>query len=186
MHSSSESASVQVSESTLDMKELLAPYGTEPAFKNRLQNAAVLIVPTDLRPQYYGPVFPDTTREVFQHLRAGLDGIASVDALVRDEEFVDFQFNSEEMNLPVLLVQSALVSLVINILASYIYDRLRIVPGEKSDGRVKSELHIKDGLGAQTLLRYDGPADTFETVVAQCFLNLDLDSENHAPSSNNE
>ncbi len=123
VHASGESSSVQVSESTLDMNDLLAPLDTEPAFKTRLRDAAVLVIPTDLRPEYDGPVFPDTTREVFRRLQEGLEDTATVDALVKDEDYVEYQYNSEQIQLPVLLVHSAVVSFVINILASYVYDR---------------------------------------------------------------
>ncbi len=51
-----------------------------------------------------------------------------------------------------------------------------------SDDRVASEIHVKrDRHGTQVSLRYEGPADTFESAVSQCLLNLDLKCDNEAP-----
>ena len=177
------SASIHVSQSSLDRSVLLARFDRDPAFRNRLQNAAVLIVPTDLRPQYDGPVFPDTTREVFSHLQEGLGDSSIVDAAVRDEDYLEYQFNSEHVILPVLFVEIALVPFVISLLASYVHDRLKRGRGRAADDSVASEVHFRDKNGKQFSLTYEGPVDTYERVVSQAFRDLDLSSDRDTPPS---
>ena len=186
MHKSNGSPSIDVSESILDISALLTPLCNDPTFKTRLQTAAVLIIPTDLRPEYDCPVFPDTTREVLYSLREGLGSSSIVEAAVRDEDYVEYQFNSEHVILPVLFVEFVLAPLVISLLASYVHDRLKKGRGRAADDRVTSEIHVRVANGKQFSLTYEGPADTYERVVSQAFRDLDLSSDRGTPPSKRE
>ena len=63
-----DSPSVQTDVSDLDTNKVFEYFNGDPSFKADLQAATVLLVPSDLRPEYEGPVFPASTREVFRLL----------------------------------------------------------------------------------------------------------------------
>ena len=180
-----DSIPVRVSRSTLPIDTLVASFDSDPTLKDSLQAASVIIVPTDLRPQYEGPVFPNTTREVFQHLQQGVGHRAVVEAAVRDEDYIVFEYRSDEIILPVLFIAyHGLLPLVISLLASYVYDLLKNPNSRKAEGTVKSELHVKDRNGKQLSFKYDGPAATFERVILERFRELRLlPDEDEAPDS---
>ena len=165
---------VQVSESTLPVDELVASFQGYADLEHNLQTATVLIVPTDLCPEYMGPAFPQSTRDVFFILREKLGDRASVEAAVREEDYVEFAFRSDEIILPIVYLAShVLIPLAISILGSFLYDRLkdrRRIEGAK----VKSEVHFKTRDGSQLFLKYEGPVDTFERVTMQHLRGLGL------------
>ena len=170
-----DSPSVQTDVSDLDTNKVFECFNDDPSFKADLQAATVLLVPSDLRPEYEGPVFPTSTREVFRLLSEKLDGQAVVNAAVRDEDYIEFSYRSEDILLPILYIaNSVLLPLVISVLGSYLYNCLKRPNGEQSDGTVKSELHFMKGDETQLYFKYEGPADTFERIALEHFEDLGL------------
>ena len=95
-------ALVQISPSALDVDDLIATFDDSIEFRDRLREAAVLIIPTDLRPEYEGPVFPRGTPEVFRYLSDNMDNYAIVEAAILDEDYIEFEHRSETLILPVI------------------------------------------------------------------------------------
>lgn len=165
--------SIQVESSNLNIASLVKSFGADQDFKHQLEQATVLIVPTDLRPAYDGPCFPSTTRDVFRHLRDSLSGQAVVNAAVRDEDYVEYGYHADEILLPIIFVaKDILLPLVISYIASYVHDACTRRGGSHRDDKVKSELHFKGKDGTQLLVKYDGPSKTFERVMLQCCQDL--------------
>ena len=168
MNRHNESSSIEVCTSTLDVDALLVSFGNDTAFKDELGTADVLIVPTDLSPEYESPVFPDTTREVFRLLSVELEGRAIINAAVKDEDYIEFEYRSEQIILPVLFVTGqALLSVVTGIIGNYLYNRLKRSDDENAEGTVKCELHFKAKDGAQLMYKYEGPVETFQQETLQ-------------------
>lgn len=180
-------ASVQVSPSTLDVHALTATFDDNPEFQDRLTRASVLIVPTDLRPDYDGPVFPIGTPEVFRFLTENLGDQVTVDAAILDKDYIEYEYRSEVLILPVIFVASTvLLPLVVNLLGSFIYDRLNNRRVDKSGATVKSQIHYEGVNGGKFFLEYEGPADTYERVVLQKIDDLESSSNEGGSSPRNE
>ena len=137
-------------------------------FRDRLREAAVLIIPTDLRPEYEGPVFPIGTSEVFRYLSDNMDNHAIVEAAILDEDYIEFEHRSETLILPVIFIaKDVLLLLVVNLLGSFIHERLKTRRVQESEPTVKSKVHYERADGEKFLMDYEGPADTFEKIVLQ-------------------
>ena len=104
-----DNSSVEVSESTLAIDELVASFEGDTEFEHNLQTATVLIVPSNLGPEHKGPAFPQGTRDVFFVLRERLGDGASVEAAVREEDYVEFAFHSDEIILPIVFFASTVL-----------------------------------------------------------------------------
>ncbi|MYC08245.1 MAG: hypothetical protein F4X57_13925 [Chloroflexi bacterium] len=167
--------SVELSASELDTNLLFEDFNDDPSFKAELQAATVLLIPSDLKPEYEGPVFPASTREIFRILSEELKGRAVVNSPIKDEDYVEFEYRSEDILLPVLFIgKLILLPLVISVLGTFLHDRLKKPNIEKSDNTVKSEIHFVHSNGTQLHFKYDGPADTFERTAMEHFENLGL------------
>lgn len=172
--------SVVLSESNLDIGALVASFDDDPELQKNLRAASVLIIPTDLGREHEGPVFPNTTREVYQRLKEELGENAIVEAAIRDEEYEEFLFHSADIYLPVIFItREIIVSGVVNILASYTYDRLRNRGEQSDESTVKSKLHCMDRNGNPLLFEYDGPAENFAPSLLQVLRELGLAREDY-------
>ena len=166
--------SIQMGVSDLDLNVILARFDNDPTFKSELQSADVLLIPTDLSHEYDGIVFPDSTQAVFHLLVTELADQAVVDAAVKDEEYEESAYLSEDIILPTLFIaKTVLLPLVVSILGRFVYDWLSRDGSRKVEGTVKSELHFKkDKDGTQLSHKYEGPADKFEQVTLQDLRDL--------------
>ena len=165
-----DSSSINVSVSTLDIDTLVASFDSDPGLRDSLQQASVLIIPTDLSPEYEDPAFPETTFHVMEHLRESLGDSAIVEAAVRDKDYAEFAYRSEDLILPTLyVVDRILLPVVVSCLASFINERLKSRGRPKDESRVEGSFHYFKGKDETrlSLLNYDGPADTFERVLSQ-------------------
>ena len=173
-------ASVDVSVSNLDIEALVASLEDDPELQNNLRAASVVIVPTDLGREHEGPVFPNTTREVYQRLREELDEGTIVEAAIRDENYEEFLLHSDDVILPVLFItREIIVSGVVNILASYIYDRLRNRGEQSGESTVKCKIHSKRRNENPLLIEYDGPAENFGPSLLQILRELGIAQEDY-------
>ena len=156
---------IQIAISSFDLGSLLASFDGYPDFRAELQSAEVLIIPSFLDPEYDGPVFPGTTSQVFRMLKNGLDGQAVVDAAIRDEDYLEFEFLSADIIFPAIFVaKEAFLPLIINILASYLYAHISSRE-RRVAAQVKSEIHFDTEQGRRLHIKYEGPADQFERIA---------------------
>ena len=179
--------SIKVSASTLDIDALIESLDcdNEPGLRESLQNASVLIIPTDLQPEYDGPAFPETTLWILDYLRERLGDTATVDAVAKDEDYAEFAYRSEDIFLPHVFVASeVLVPLVVSLLGSFVYDLVNRRRDQRIQSHVNSEIYYKDGAGKILSIKYDGPADTYERTISRALpdsssLLEDGESDNH-------
>ena len=158
---------IEIVASSLDIDSILASFPDDTVLDESVRSASVLIVPTDLDSEYEGPAFPLRTREIYRYLRAGLAEKGTVEVAVRDEDFREFEYRSDTLIFPIIFVSShILLPLVVDLLGTYIYDKLKSRIGSDASGRVKSEIHFTDPSGTQVSFKYDGSASTYEKVTA--------------------
>lgn len=161
--------SINVSAVTLDIDAFIANVGSDPELKESLQNASVLILPTDLRPQHDGPAFPEITFEVLEYLQEQLGDTASVEALADDNNCPEIAYRSDDVFLPLIFVaKEVLVPLVVPLLNSFLMELMSRRRRHRSELNVESEIFYTNEAGKVFSIKYSGPADTYEQVVLQC------------------
>ena len=161
-------ANFDISASSLDINGIVASLQDEVELYECVRSASILIVPTDLTPEYDGAAFPLQTREIFKHLKTGCAQKAVVEVAVSDEGYREFDLRFDAITFPTMFVYThALVPLVINLLSAYISDKFKSRLGTGETVTVMSEIHFIDSSGTQVFYRYDGPASTYEKVAAE-------------------
>ena len=168
MTTKDDNAPVSVAESTYDLHALIATFDDDPALRDSLEQAQVLIIPSDLAGRHPGPAFPIATREFFRALQAGLPDNVVVEAAVSDDDYREFEYRSIDVILPDLFITAQiLLPLVLSTVGSWIATRLTNRNGSGSAHKVKQEIHVKLSEEKQIHLKYEGPADTYEKTITQ-------------------
>ena len=166
MSSNDEEFSIEVVDSNLDLAGLVAEMALDDDLKERVAGAKILFLPTDLSPENPVFAFPDSTREIFRYFQTQLNDTLAVEAVVADDNYTEFAFLSETITLPLLYVTSITVlPLAINLLGSFIYDKLKTLGVSNPADTVEAEIAFPDSNGNVRSLKYRGPAATFEKVV---------------------
>ena len=159
---------ISITPSNVDLDVLTATFDDHPRFQVSLKQAAILILPTDLRPEYEGSAFPSGTTEVFSFLSENLNDQFTLEAAVLDEDYMEFEYRSETIILPeISIAHAVLLPLVVNLLGTFITKLIQDRRSSKSESKVKCQLHFEGASGEKLSLDYEGPADTFERIVLQ-------------------
>ena len=126
----------------------------------------VALIPTYGLSEYEGFAFPAQTREFFRFLsREAPDGLA-VAIAAPHEEYPELAQHSALWTLPIqLIIQPHLVAVTVNLVSSFIYERMRsLLPGQRAE--VDSELLLKKGDDLLSIC-YRGPAESYENVMKE-------------------
>ena len=89
-----------------------------------------------------------------------------MEALVREENYHEYVLHSEQLVLPILCALSEpAVQLAVRILIDYAASYFSQRPDTVAARTVQSELYISKPNGPVLHHKYDGPAETFESVL---------------------
>lgn len=158
---------LKISTPEQSIDEVIASVNGTADFREKLRQASVLLIPSDVGPDYDGPVFPEDTVDLFRFLSTHLPQNVSTDIAVDDADYVSFAFKSEEIILPVIFVAiDLLVPTVVAILADYIRYRLPWHSHKDHDATVEFEIRCRSA-DSEYSLKYRGPASTFESTLSE-------------------
>jgi hypothetical protein len=131
------------------------------------RSADILLVPTDFGEEHPGGYFPESTPAVLQLLRRHVPSEVAVEAAVDDDGYAEYAYRSADLILPALVIQGQqiLSGVVISILADYVNSHFAKL--SRSTAYVRAEVHAQAPDGQGFKVHYDGPAETFESVMTE-------------------
>ena len=131
------------------------------ATKALVLGADIALVPTTMRENEAGLLFPENTYQLFQYLQSNAAG-NRIEICAEDEQYRELELHFNEIHLVEIICTLFAAPLVINLLSSYLYDRIK--QSDKTGLKVKAKLTVRTPEKALTF-KYDGPAQTFQEVM---------------------
>lgn len=174
--------------SSVALNHVLSKIGSDRDLAAKIQQAAAIILPTDLGPDYEGDAFAVVTMDVFDHLVNALGNETLVAVASTEDDYREVAFHSEELLLPVLfLVDPVLTELAVRALIDFVSAHFSRPGRFRLGSTVKSELHISNAEGTTVYYKYDGPAETFESIIPTVLseVNRRNDSQDTQPPERN-
>lgn len=102
--------------------------------RQKLSVADVLLVPWLDKREGVPVSFPDKTQEFFAYLREA--GKVSVEICVDPEKFQVLSFHADEHRLPTVYIKAALLTVVLNLFSSWLYDELKAKPDDIANVKI--------------------------------------------------
>ena len=137
---------------------------TDPNARSRLVRADIILLPRVAAEASKGPAFTSHTRDILRFLRARLPASTAVEVATETDEVAIVILHGELFDLGVFLASTAGAPLLLNMLANYLYDKIRAVSSRR-ESTVRCRMMIERTDGSCSALDYDGPADTFEGLL---------------------
>jgi len=131
--------------------------------RKRLESSNVLIIPQDGYGDYSGPLFVAGTDDLFRYLSENASKGVFVDVCIADEDYKTLSLHSDILRLGAFLVTSTILPLFVNLLSSYIYEKMR---STKEDTWMDLEMTVVKGHDSSTTIKFKGPIDVFEHEVS--------------------
>ncbi len=162
-HESPESGlRIQDMEGTL--ASLIGKVRISDTVKDSVNKAAVILYPLvgfrDIKP----PPFPVGTDGLFVHLKKNLPADLPVEVCINDEDYHELTLHADLSRLGIIIVKYVALPVVLGVLGSYIYDKLKGQPSGQAEISF-SIIMADDKENLTKQFDYEGPAKDFETIA---------------------
>lgn len=141
---------------------LSKPY-VSSSLRQRLETSNVLIIPQEGYGDYSDPLFVAGTDDLFRYMSHNASNEVVVDVCIADEDYKTLSLHSDILRLGSFLVTSTILPLFVNLLSSYIYEKMR---STKVDTWMDLEITTVNGHDSSTTIKFKGPVDVFEREVS--------------------
>jgi hypothetical protein len=140
--------------------------------KANVMAADVLIVPSMIQDQ--PKAFMVGTMDLYALLKSHLGD--KMEICIADEDYEEIELNSRTLRLGRFMVKSVALSLFLNVVGNYIYDRLTEpnpvakevdVLEYQQPATVSFTITVEDTLGKKKEFQYEGPAADYKKVAAE-------------------
>lgn len=105
-----------------------------------IKKANLLIIPNEGFRDEGDVLFPETTREFFDFIKETAGDDVIVDIAVSDEDFQCIELHSAAIEVATIIVESALFSIAINLVSSFLYDLIKSITEKPRTHQLKLKL----------------------------------------------
>lgn len=151
----------------ITFKSITDVFSEYPNFQQKLSSMNVLMIPSNVL-NSQDAFFPQGTIELYQYLLHNSPPEIKIDIAVLDDKYEEFPKYHETIEIATIILQEAFLSIVLNLISSYIYENYL-----SKNKEVISEILVNKN-GATISCKYHGPADAYEKTI------LTLYNENDA------
>lgn len=129
-----------------------------------IREANLLLVPYH---NYHPKVeycFGEYSEEFLRYVKEHNDGKIKADIAISDEKYQRLEIHSLLLDVGIIIVQNALLTIAFNLLSSYIYDKIKSIHEKKENVNIRVEIVSQSTDGSSRSIKYEGPASGFDTV----------------------
>lgn len=137
-------------------------------YDDNLKNANILLIPFENFREGYKILFSETTKEFFNYLKEAGDENIKPDVVCLDEDFKEIELHNADIIITSMLISNMVLPFLINLLSSFVYNKLTNIAQEPRSANVKFELYINNSSKSSTTkVKYNGPASEIERTLKQ-------------------
>jgi len=163
---------LKINDATRSRDEWMEMVGLPENLRPNVMAADVLIVPSMIQDQ--PKAFMVGTMDLYAILKKNLGD--KMEICIADEDYEEIELNSRTLRLGRFMVKSVALSLFLNVVGNYIYDRLTEpnpvakevdVLEYQQPATVSFTITVEDTLGKKKEFQYEGPAADYKKVAAE-------------------
>jgi hypothetical protein len=133
------------------------PYVTDE-LRESIKDAQILFVPSLGFRDIEKPVFPVGTETLFHFFKDKAQDI-NIDIIIEDSDYAELALHADTKKLGVFVVSAVVLPLFLNVLSSYIYEKIRPAPKDKIEFSVTIVKHHES-----KRVNFEGSADDFKKL----------------------
>ena len=161
-HESNEVVKCRIEEGDITFQEVYKKPYFPSEYEEDLKNANVLFVPYENFRDRELLVLPEDTLNFYEYFKEKARGTEVVaDICISDKDYQELELHADVQNLPEILVNIVVFPVVINMISSYLYDRIKT---RRSMMKINVNITV-DSDGVSKRISYEGDADKFPDVM---------------------
>jgi hypothetical protein len=129
--------------------------------KLNLENADILIVPVEGIRDIEYPLFPVKTEDVLSYFRKNLDEKTAIDICIEEKDYKELALHYDLINIATFIVSSVVLPMFVNILSSYIDERIK----NNSDRAIRVSFIVQKKSSDSIKVTYEGKPEYFRNTI---------------------
>ena len=109
--------------------------------------------------------FSEFAQEVLQYSKENSDGNVLMDIAATDDSYREIELHSLLLQIGIFAASSVLLPAVVNLVSSYVYDKIKKLHRKESDVEVRVTYISVLPDGSSRALNYEGPADKLGEIT---------------------
>lgn len=130
-----------------------------------IKNSNLLILPYHNFREGVEYCFSEYASEVLQYIKENGSKDVTADIAISDDKYQAIEMHSVLLALGIFLTTSVVLPITVNILSSYIYDKVKAMHKSQEEVNVRLKLISQSKNGKSKSIEYDGPASKFSDVI---------------------
>ena len=108
--------------------------------------------------------FGEYSEEFLRYVREKGSEEIRPDIAITDEQYQSMEMHSLLIDIGIFIATNVILSLAVNILSNYVYDKVKSMHEKKENVSVRVEIITQDANGNSKSIKYDGPVSGFDAV----------------------
>ncbi len=164
---------LRVSETDISFERIYKKPYIPSEYRDEIQKANFLIIPNENFRDEGDVLFPETTREFFEFVRENSNNEVIADIAISDEDFQRIELHSAAIDVATIIVESALFSIALNIISSFLYDLVMKYHRKPDETSAKVKIITEETATKKTkMITYEGPVSGVKESLEQAAKDL--------------
>lgn len=164
-HESNEKLKIEVIDTELNFESIYSKPYIPVEYLNEIRSADILLIPYEKFRDSEICLFPEETSKLFTYLvEKSKDHNYTIEICVSDENYNELELHSDVINIADILVNQYTLGILINLISSYLYDKLRKY--NRKDSEVNTKINITVEMTKKSkMISYEGSIENFERAM---------------------
>jgi hypothetical protein len=131
------------------------------SLKDRVRSTQILLIPDLERHPDHRPLFPVGTDSLFGYLQQRI-GTENIELPISDSDYAEIALHADIKRLGIFLVKNVVLTLFLNVLANYVYDKVR----PTHQDTIVFSITVTDGAKSKNF-QFSGDAEQFKKAATE-------------------
>jgi len=131
------------------------------------EKADVVILPATGHCGYSEYYLTEYTIDLYDYLK---EKDVNVEVLLDDDNYHELELHADLLTISTMIVAYAVWPLVLNLISSYLYDKIR--RERRTELNIDIKIMVKDSVGEERSIHYKGPADKYNETMQSTMKRL--------------
>lgn len=164
-HESNETSKIEITDGKYTFSDIYQKDYTPHEIIDVIKQADILILPYEGFRDRSDYLFPEETFKLYDYIKGAIQvqgESLTVEICSSDEEYKELELHADVINIANIIVNSSVYAIVVGIITSYLYDKLKKY--NKKDINTNVSITVETD-GESKTIRYEGSIENFESAM---------------------
>jgi len=170
---------IEIQDTDITFEDIYAKTYIPQDYIEDIKQADILVIPEENFREEGDVLFPETTSEFLDFIRAEIPQGIVADIAISDEDFRKIELHSDTVNVATIIVNSAFFNIACGLVASFLYDLAKKYLKKPEELTAKAKIISEETKSKKSkIITYEGPVSGIKDALEQASKELFKESDN--------